>query len=120
MFRNPGNKIRIMALIVFWFITISTELSAIGVIVFSCATGGTRHGLAPMAVTSIMIAAGAMIAAPFIAYLSTLFMYAFGEIVQNTTDLKEAYAGEYEYADTASPVAPVTKAEEIKEIPYEE
>ena len=78
MFKNPGRRIRRITAVVFTIISI-----AYIVLAFFLAK------LVKDSVYALLVFCGVMLAGPFLAYLQALLLYAFGELVENSTKLAE-------------------------------
>ena len=76
MFNNPGAKIKGLATTLFW-------IEVIGIVIGLIATEMIEEPIA--AILALVVGVG-------IAYLSALFLAAFGELVQTNTDIKESNA----------------------------
>jgi len=77
MFNNPGKKIKTLAKVMFWLILIACVISAVAI------------GASPYYVDEevILAIAGIVVGGFLVAYLSGLWISAFGELVENSTKL---------------------------------
>ena len=78
MFENSGSKIKVLAKVVFWIETIGCIITAL-----------SMFGLAADSYDGaffVGIGFSILIAGPFAAWISALFIYAFGTIVENSED----------------------------------
>lgn len=73
MFENPGGKIRKIAVVLFW----------ITVVIFVIAA------CAALIQEEVSLFLSLLIVGPLTSYISTLFLVAFGELVQNISELKD-------------------------------
>lgn len=73
MFENPGTKIKKISTFLFW-------LSVIGTVILAFANMSSYDMLGGLAL---------LIFGPIVCYISTLYLVAFGELVENTTAIKE-------------------------------
>lgn len=73
MFENPGTKIKKISIVLFWLSVIVTVLSA----------------FASMSSDDMGVGLALLIFGPIVCYISTLYFVAFGELVENTTAIKE-------------------------------
>lgn len=73
MFENPGTKIKKISIVLFWLSVIVTVLSA----------------FANMSSDDMVVSLALLIFGPIVCYISTLYLVAFGELVENTTAIKE-------------------------------
>lgn len=78
MFENPGGRIKRIATIVFTIISIAC---IVGAFFISLCVKDSEY--------SLLVFCVAMLAGPFLAYLQALLLYAFGELVENSTKLAE-------------------------------
>lgn len=78
MFENPGRRIKRIATIVFIIISIAC---IVGAFFISMCVKDSEY--------SLLVFCVAMLAGPFLAYLQALLLYAFGELVENSTKLAE-------------------------------
>lgn len=78
MFENPGRRIKRIATIVFTIISIAC---IVGAFFISLCFKDSEY--------SLLVFCVAMLAGPFLAYLQALLLYAFGELVENSTKLAE-------------------------------
>ena len=74
MFKNPGEKIKAIAVVVFWITVIVDVLIALVI------------GIAGQ----LLVCLGLIIVVPLFEYINTLFFIAFGELVQNSSCLVKA------------------------------
>ena len=127
MFKNPGNKLRIFGIVTFivtavvilysaiyYFITVGqlASVSSYGRSSYSSSAAGTIAGM----VIGGIIGFSALL---FFAYIFSLFIVAFGELVQNTTDMsRNLYtfmtSGKVPAASAPIPAAPVAPGSAIK------
>lgn len=91
MFRNIGKKIKVLALIIF---IIETAAAVIA-------------GISMMAVDEFLIPSGflVLVAGPVVAWISSWFMYGFGEIIDKLTAIEKNTRGEQ--SAPIQPQAPV-------------
>lgn len=73
MFENPGTKIKKISIVLFW-------LSVIVIVILAFANMSSYDMLGALAL---------LIFGPIVCYISTLYLVAFGELVENTTAIKE-------------------------------
>lgn len=73
MFENPGTKIKKISVVLFWLSIIAIVILALG----SMSSDNVLGGL-------ILLIFG-----PIVCYISTLYIVAFGELVENTAAIKE-------------------------------
>lgn len=84
MFNNIGKKIKALAKIVFGILTALFEIG--GIILFALGAG---YGYGPFILIGLLI----MIIGPLFAWLSTLQLYGFGEIIDKLTDVESNIRG---------------------------
>lgn len=73
MFENPGTKIKKISIVLFWLSVIVTVILA----------------FVNMSSYDMLGALALLIFGPIVCYISTLYLVAFGELVENTTAIKE-------------------------------
>ena len=77
MFENPGTKIKKISIVLFWLsIIVIAILGFFGMV-------SMNNGY------DMLRALGLLIFGPIICYISTLYIVAFGELVENTAAIKE-------------------------------
>ena len=85
MFKNPGEKIKIIAVVLFWITVVASVILAF---VFGWSehwsqyVGGYKE-FEPVYFFTFLIGC------PVASYISTLFLVSFGVLVQNTQHIKE-------------------------------
>lgn len=84
MFNNPGGKLKSLAKVFFWLNLILFILGGIFLIVMAIEND------VPMLILAGVLAIGVGI---LIAWLSTILLYAFGELVESNTRLAEKVCG---------------------------
>ncbi|MBE6956123.1 MAG: hypothetical protein E7450_01550 [Ruminococcaceae bacterium] len=91
MFRNIGKKIKVLALIIFIIETAAAVIT----------------GISMMAVDEFLIPSGflVLVAGPVVAWISSWFMYGFGEIIDKLTAIEKNTRGEQ--SAPIQPQAPV-------------
>ena len=77
MFDNAGNKIMGLAKALFWIELISYEIISIAALFF-----GFEYNSAYYAAFGIVF----MLAGPFLSWINSLLLYAFGELVNNSAN----------------------------------
>lgn len=77
MFSNVGGKIKSLAVAIFWLEVIGAVVAGSAVII---TTGGRGE--------SILLGAGIILGGVVVSWLSVLFTYAFGELVENSTYIR--------------------------------
>lgn len=82
MFKNPGRRIKRITAIVFTIISIAY---IVGAFFISWCVKDFEY--------SLLVFCVAILAGPFLAYLQALLLYAFGELVENSTKLAEKNKG---------------------------
>lgn len=80
LFENIGEKIKALAKVVF---VIGILISVIGGLVSSIALGSVMHGFA------ILVFFGSVVVGVIAAYISSMFLYGFGELISNSKKLVE-------------------------------
>ena len=93
MFNNPGKKIKILATVMFWLEVVGSVITAI---VMAANDDPVFLLLAPAGFAS--------------AWLLSLFVYAFGELVEKATSIDE------KMDNKSAPVQPVKEVEDLPEI----
>lgn len=85
MFKNPGEKIKIVAKVIFWITVIAAVIAAF-VLGFDTYYSyyGSGFDFEPLYFF------GLLIGYPMLAYIVTLFFVAFGDLVQNSQSIKDS------------------------------
>ena len=83
MFKNPGAKLKSLAKVLFWFILVFSVLYAVNLCFFEPASGET--GTLELITFFLLIVVSILSA-----WLSSIGLYAFGEMVENTHATREA------------------------------
>ena len=94
MFNNPGKKIKILATVMFWLEVVGSVITAI--VLSAEAEDAIYLLLAPAGFAS--------------AWLLSLFVYAFGELVEKATSIDE------KMDKKSAPVQPTKEVEDLPEI----
>lgn len=103
MFSNPGSKIKSFGVFLFW-------LSTIGFVGFGLIYSFfTQNPL-------FFVLYG--VAAPIGAYISCLYLVGFGELVQNSTEIKEHLIDDDDSQEDVPPARRKPIVKNIEEIPY--
>ena len=87
MFNNPGGKIKGLAKVIYWIMLIIYIIGGIGLIIAGINQGGSESAL--------FIVGGVLVIGVGIlfAWLSVLFMYAFGSLVEDVMLIRERNGG---------------------------
>lgn len=85
MFKNVGKKIKLYAKVLFIIQMVISIIAALVLITAAMDFVGDTDGLSLLFIPLILIGMGISI---LLAYLSVMFLYAYGEITDNTADLK--------------------------------
>ena len=81
MFENPGVKIKAVSQIMFWLVTITSVILA-----FVLGIEKSGYGYYERTEFNAAIFFSFFIGGPLVAYISTLFLVGFGELVENSSE----------------------------------
>jgi len=79
MFENPGGKIKAASILMFWLVAITSVILA-----FVLGIEKSGYGYYARTEFNAAIFFGFLIGGPLVAYISTLFLVGFGELVENS------------------------------------
>ena len=85
MFANPGNQIKCLARVLFWVLgSVFSLLTIIGLIILMLSDSSVS-----VVATCISLVIPAVILVWVSLWIFSLLLYGFGELIENTTQLKE-------------------------------
>ena len=91
LFGNPGEKLKNLALVIFWFILVSSVIEGICLIFVGINWYEVFHDIRAYEYEKPLIIAGLF--TPFVgalvAWLSSIALYAFGQLVEDTSVIRE-------------------------------
>ena len=95
MFKNIGKKIKVFAKVLCWIGIIGGVISGLSLIIVGAKGAGIAmdyYGSSSFVGGSALIVAGVilLIVLPLLAWASSFVLYGFGEMVDNTSDLKQS------------------------------
>ena len=86
IFSNPGGKIKALMKLFFWLLVVASLIGAVAVFSIFADEAGFY---------AILMGLGILIFGPILAFLLTLVPYAFGELVENSTAIRESVCNTY-------------------------
>ncbi|MBP5289729.1 MAG: hypothetical protein J6Z79_07665 [Clostridia bacterium] len=92
LFSNPGKKLKTLALVIFWIVLAFSVIEGIGLIYMGVNWYETFHDITAWTYKTPLIIAGILtpIVGILIAWLSSIFLYAFGQLSEDTAAIRAA------------------------------